>query len=1780
MVKMSRIGFSIITASLLLVGCGGGSGGISETVSNSANGLSNKGPFKKGSVVFARHIQNDGTYADGDELNTTTTDDKGSYTLSPSWSGITELRITGEYLNEATGSYMNDGNISAIVDLSGSTSAGINIFTDMASSIIKQKIKDGELNTKTFAQIKTEAQEIVQKQFNLKLDGAKLEDLDMTSSDKDANAQLMKVSAALMQTADPKKALEDLKEDISDGEVDGIGLGAVAEIKKEVKNIDVTKVADNIEANVEGANAPTEDKLDGTLSLDSTISFVDINDALPDTEYTVESNIDGVIGDSADISITGGDFTVNGKTSTQVSNGDMVKITAVSSSDYNTSKEIKVVIGGTIFPITIQTKVADRVADRTPDEFSLGYKADQEISTDISSDEVTITGIDDNTTISVKNGKYSIDGGAFVSTAGTINDGQKVKVQVTSSANFGEVEKAVLTIGNTEKTFAVITKQQDINPDKISLSPVYDVNVSTEVESDEVAVTGINTAIPISVEGALYSIDGSSFTAVPGTVNNGQKVKVKLTASSEYKDEKVAKLHIGNMIVPFHVTTMEEPKEHDTTPSPFSFSKVYTNDKEKPQEASIIVKGINEETDISITGGEYSVNGAAFTKEKSKVNLDDNVTVKVVSADYGKKSEAVLTIGGVSSTFTVVTNDDQTPEPINLKPVSDANTSTEYKASVVIQGISHPVDVSVEGDGASYLVNGVEGTSTVKNDDNLTVILESSSEPSDLKIAKVTVGKSAAVFAVKTKAPAPEFSAVTESKSTDEDALFTYTPVLTKGNVENWDINKSSLPAWLSFDKRVGKFYGIPRNSDVGSYSINLTAKNSSGEAKQTINIDVKNVNDAPTFADANKTITLDENNASMTTYSLELNATDVDVGDSVTYSVVPDSSPFVDIDLVDNNLTLSLKSGVLSHNTEKLELVAVATDKEGATAKQMISLNLIGKNNKPVFLAPPSVPGSVAEDSKPFTIALNASDSDGDSVTYTVVSSDDSIATATVDGSIMTVTPQANAYGSVTFTVKPFDGIDYGDPLNITINITPVNDKPVLSPISHPAIAEDSGTISIDLNATDVDGDTLTYEIQSVSDKVDANISGSVLNITPKKDANGVAQISVVALDGTTVSDPQTLDLTITPVNDAPVAQNISDSTDNEHPLTINVLSYVSDPDGDTLTVKSVTQPSSGSVAISDNKIIFTPNSIDTNLTTNFTYTVSDGTLEANATVTIEISEYKSALVKAVDSLDGFDPETGDIEAKLSDIRAKLNQADSDDKEAKIGLAILDLADVLNSSEVSSLVSVQLDGSSSDDYLPMILKGLTDENAQLNVVLNSISDLSGATTDILHDLSVKLQDIVKSIDDVYTDKDTVITIDGTTINKAQADVINAGALAIASNLEFLASYYYADYDDVKTIKETIDGKTVEYQVVSADPVSVLNKSTTFTISNTARLANAKTLLLSAIDRVESIDTSKLSGEDASNMADTQEKLIDVKNSLNGTALYERVSENSDGNTTVKYVEYYDLSAIYNPSTAIVLSSFGSDFAYNGTYDANISKIKNSPSDAHYNGLDIEPQNAPTSATSSLDDILKKVDVTIDGNTTTYSGDDIFGYINDDIDTDISQGTDGITFTINDANNGPYKWELLNATDGLSLLSTTGTTNTLNLNGITGNVWYNIKVTDKFGHTEWLGGDFYQALDYSSEVTNFAVDGTIHESTASKNDYTFKVKTDASAPTATGQNITLYNSDYSLQVSIHSAYPAGTKVQVGIYNSSNELVKVSSVYELSQTDIENGYAVVDGFTLP
>ena len=162
-------------------------------------------------------------------------------------------------------------------------------------------------------------------------------------------------------------------------------------------------------------------------------------------------------------------------------------------------------------------------------------------------------------------------------------------------------------------------------------------------------------------------------------------------------------------------------------------------------------------------------------------------------------------------------------------------------------------------------------------------------------------------------------------------------------------------------------------------------------------------------------------------------------------------------------------------------------------------------------------------------------------------------------------------------------------------------------------ASTDEDTAVDIDVvaNDTDVDGDSLTASLVSGTSNgtLTLNADGS-FSYTPDPDFNGTDSFTYQVSDGTDTTGPVTVTLNVGATDDAPVA--VSDSfTVNEDSgaTTLDLIANDTDTEGDPITITSVTQPTGGTVTITNGgaDVSFTPDA-DFNGTTSFTYTINGG--------------------------------------------------------------------------------------------------------------------------------------------------------------------------------------------------------------------------------------------------------------------------------------------------------------------------------------------------------------------------------------------------------------------------------------------------------------------------------------------------------------------------------------------------------------------------------------------
>jgi uncharacterized protein YjdB/fibronectin type 3 domain-containing protein len=277
--------------------------------------------------------------------------------------------------------------------------------------------------------------------------------------------------------------------------------------------------------------------------------------------------------------------------------------------------------------------------------------------------------------------------------------------------------------------------------------------------------------------------------------------------------------------------------------------------------------------------------------------------------------------------------------------------------------------------------------------------------------------------------------------------------------------------------------------------------------------------------------------------------------------------------------------------------IIVRAQDNKGGSAADTFAVAVTANRSPVVANAIPNQTLMIGGAS--FTRDLNLApvvftDPDGDVLSYSASSNAAGIATASISGSVLTVTPVAGGSATITVTANDNKGGTVSAHFTVTVNRPPV----VANAIANQIVTLGGPAFTGDLNAppavfSDPDGDALSYTANSSATGVaTASISGSVLTVTPV--AAGSAIITVTANDnkGGTVSTTFTATVNRRPV----VANAIANQS-----LTVGGAAFTrdlaapppvfDDPDGDILSYTAGSNaPAIARVEISGSSLIVTP--------------------------------------------------------------------------------------------------------------------------------------------------------------------------------------------------------------------------------------------------------------------------------------------------------------------------------------------------------------------------------------------------------------------------------------------------------------------------------------------------------------------------------------------------------------------------------------------------------------
>jgi VCBS repeat-containing protein len=422
-----------------------------------------------------------------------------------------------------------------------------------------------------------------------------------------------------------------------------------------------------------------------------------------------------------------------------------------------------------------------------------------------------------------------------------------------------------------------------------------------------------------------------------------------------------------------------------------------------------------------------------------------------------------------------------------------------------------------------------------------------------------------------------------------------------------------------------GSFLYTPASNYNGSDSFSYKANDGTVDSNTaTVTITISAVNDAPTAVNDAYTVAED---TPLNVAAAGVLANDSDVEGSPLTAVLV-SGPAHGTLTLNANGSFIYTPAANFNGSDSFSYQANDVSLNSNTATVTVTVSAVDD-------APTAVNDAytVAEDT-PLNVAAagvlaNDGDADGNPLTAVLVSGPaHGTLTLNANGSF-SYTPAGNFYGSDSFTYQANDGSLNSSPATVTITVNAVNDPPTVVNDAY-TVAEDTvlnvAAAGVLANDSDVEGSPLTAVLVSgpAHGTLTLNANGS-FTYTPAANFSGSDSFTYQANDGSLNSNPATVTITVSAVNDAPTAVNDAYTVAEGALLNVvasGVLANDGDVDGDPLTAVLVSGPAHGTLTLNANgSFTYTP-AANFQGTDNFTYQGNDGSLYSNtATVTITVS-------------------------------------------------------------------------------------------------------------------------------------------------------------------------------------------------------------------------------------------------------------------------------------------------------------------------------------------------------------------------------------------------------------------------------------------------------------------------------------------------------------------------------------------------------------------------------
>ncbi|EJG0960883.1 tandem-95 repeat protein [Vibrio parahaemolyticus] len=1068
---------------------------------------------------------------------------------------------------------------------------------------------------------------------------------------------------------------------------------------------------------------------------------------------------------------------------------------------------------------------------------------------------------------------HGTDSFTYIVTSGGVSESTTVSVDVTP-VNDAPVAKddTAITDEDTPVTIDVLPNDTDIDGDKLSIQ-------SASVPETQGKVEIVDGKLVFTPAENFHGDAEITYTITDGALTDQATVNVTVNAVN---DTPVVESSIADQ-------TLAE----DFTPYTIDLNTAFSDVDNVDGELTFSVSG-NSNIQVAI------VNGIATFTPTADWNGSEALTFTATDPSGESVSQTV--------NFTVAPVADIVAD--SARVVEDTPTIIKVLGNDTFEGDDKVVSLDTNNGPAN-------GTVSVNPDGSVTYTPNDNYHGEDTFTYIVTSGgvSESAIVEVNVTPVNDAPVAKDDIATTQEDTAVTIDVLPNDSDVDGdkLSIQSATVPEAQGKVEIVdGKLVFTPAENFNGHAEITYTVTDGELTDEAKVTVTVNPVNDAPTIkVDAVESITEDAVSTDTVVATLTVRDTDTPE-DQLTVSLENNSNGY--FVLVGNEVKLT-QAGVDAVNNDELNLKdltisASVSDGVNPTASDSDSLIVNRVNDAP------TVENAIAdqvlsEDFASYTIDLNDAFKDSDSALNFSVSGNSNVLVS-IENGIATISPTADWNGSETLTFTATD--PSGESVSQTVNFTVASVADIVA--DKATVVEDTPTIIKVLGNDTFEGDGKVVSLDAnngpANGTVSVNPDGSV-TYTPNDNYHGADSFTYIVTSGG-VSESTTVEVNVTPVNDAPVAKNDISTTQEDTAVTIDVLSNDTDIDGDTLRIDSASVPSDqGTVEIVDGKLVFTP-AENFNGDAEITYTVTDGELTDEAKVSVTVNPVNDAPTIKVDAVESITENA----VSTDTVVATLTVRDTDTPEDRLTVSLENNSNgyfVLVGDEVK-LTQAGVDAVNNDE---LDLKDLTISASVSDGVNPTASDSDSLVVNRVNDAPTVENAIA---DQVLSEDFDAYTID---LNEVFKDSDSSLEFSVSGNNSIQISIV----SGVATITPTADwnGKeTITFTAKDPSGESV-SQTVNFTVTPVADIEADKTTV------VEDTPTIiKVLGNDTFEGKDKVVSLDAENGPKNGTVIV-----NNDG--TVTYTP--DDNYVGKDTFTYVVTSGG--VSESTTVEVNVTPVNDAP---------------------------------------------------------------------------------------------------------------------------------------------------------------------------------------------------------------------------------------------